>query len=682
MSFFAELKRRNVIRMGGLYLVGSWLVLQVAETLLPLYDTPDWVLKSLVLLLALGFIPALVFSWIFELTPDGLKRDSGSAIESSIATQTGRRMDRLILIGMAALATFIAVERFWPNGQALSSTTSTAGVIPAAQAGGQLVAVLPFRNRSALAEDAFFAEGIHDDLLTQLSKIAGLKVISRTSVMRYADTEKSIKEIGGELGAAVVLEGAVQRAGDQVLVNVQLIDASTDVHLWAENYDRALSTETIFAIQADIAGAVAGAMRVVLSPNDTQSLIAGSTSSLKAYEAYLHGRLKLLESSNTDATLLQEALAAFDQAIELDPTFAEAYALKARVQLSGYWFAITPQSSREAAKISIEKARALAPEAIETQLAEAYYDYWGLQDYASADARLQRILQRVPDNSEAWGLRAYVARRDGRFEESLSAARRALELDPLSGATLTTLAETLRVLGRTEESVETLERAEAIGIDTRFERMVMGETLGNAQMAWKAVDGLDSTSSVYTFRAALLTRDPENLALALSPALWPQERRSPPDFPESYALAQAEALRVQGDMEQALQLAQAIRARVEQRDELPRVRWAANAYYLPCDLPGLLGDLDGVKAAERDYLDNAPADAWAESDIHLALAIAFARAGDADRALDYLEGMVASFGPATYLRLSINPGLDSLRELPRYQALRLGYEASKAMVAE
>ncbi len=684
MKLIAELKRRNVIRMAGLYLVGAWLIVQVAQTLLPLYDTPGWVLRALVLLLAIGFVPMLVFSWVFELTPEGLKRDAEVAPEDSIGSRTARRLDQLTLLGLIAVVGLIAADRYWPRDAAVSAAAGIPAAAPSAAipvpavasataSDKRLVAVLPFRNRSALPEDAFFAEGIHDDLLTQLSKIAALRVISRTSMMRYQDSKQSIPDIARELGAAVVLEGAVQRAGDQVRVNVQLIDGVSDVHLWAENYDRVLSTDTIFAIQGDIAQAVAKAMQVVLTPSEAGALAAGSTSNLEAYEAFLHGKL-LANADGLNEPRLQAAIQSFEHAIELDPGFADAHARKARAQLTGFWYALGSRSQRDAARVSLAQAQRLAPEAIETLLAEAYHHYWGQLDYARADAVLKRVIESVPDNAEAWKLRAYVARRDGRFDDALKALRRSLEIDPVDLEALNDLADTNSSLGHAAQAEAALRKARSLGADVRNYTFFFRERQGDAEGAWAAIDGPDGALAVIPFRAALLTRDPARIASALSPALWPVDRRIPPDFPEAYAVAQAEGLLVTGKRVEAMRLLRDIHARMQSRPDPYPAGWLQNGYYFPCDLPGMLGDLERVRAAERHYRETAPKDAWGARDYQFALAIAFARAGDPDRALHYLEAITQAFGPASYLRFSIQPGLDSLRQHPRYLALKTGYD--------
>ena len=695
MSLLAELKRRNVFRMAGLYLVGAWLVVQIAETLLPIFHTPDWVLQALVVLLAIGFLPALVFSWVFELTPDGLKRDSDVDPTRSVAPQTAQRMDRLILVGLVAAIAVVAADRYWPRENAAGPPTATtappteqtdqtttaamataadpAKPAVAATSGTQLVAVLPFRNRSARAEDAYFAEGVHDDLLTQLSKLGALKVISRTSMMHYADTTKTIPQIAAELGAAVVLEGAIQRAGDNVRVNVQLIDGVSDVHLWAENYDRKLTTETIFAIQADIAHAVASALQVVLSPEESSALRAGSTQNLQAYEAFLRGKL-LSGASALSAERSRQAIAEFDRAIALDPDFAEAYARKAQVQLVTFWLAIGPRSLREDAHESVLAAQRLAPDSIDTLLAQAIEFYYAKLDYAAAEGTLQQILARVPEHAEAWEYRAYVARRDGRFDDSTTAFERSLAIDPQALDVINSLIEnSLLARGDVQAAKAWLQRARDLGDVSRIREIWIHRWSGDTDGAWATIDGPLANFVTAPAEVAMESRDPERIAYALSPALWPEDQRSPGDFPETYALTKAEALLVMGQKAEAERLLAEIQARMAERSDPYPSRWLGNAYYQPCDLPGLIGDLEGVRAAEADYLRNAPRDVWGSRGVKRSLAVAFARAGDPARALDYLEEIAAVFGPHAWIWFSVAPGLDSIREQPRYLALEARY---------
>jgi TolB-like protein len=590
-------------------------------------------------------------------------------------------MDRLFFAGLIVLIGLIAADRFWPRDAAPDDAGSSAsaakvGTASTGQAGEKgLVAVLPFRNRSVRAEDAFFAEGIHDDLLTQLSKVASLRVISRTSMLRYQDSDKSIREIADETGAAVVLEGAVQRSGNQVRINMQLIDGASDEHLWAETYDRELTADNLFAIQADIARVVTGSLKVVLTPAEEAALVAGSTRNVEAYEAFLQGKL-LAQKGVADH--LDLVLAHFDRAIALDPQFADAWAHKARAQMAGYWFGLGEAALREAATATLAEATRLAPEATETWLAEAYYAYWVEMDYPRAEAHLARVLERSPEHAEAWMARSFVLRRDGRLEQALGAVRRVLEIDPVYGPALSVLGQTLAPLGGFDEAAAVLEQASRVGQEVRRHRLELALYRGDPEAAWAAVDGPRQVTPGYAFVAAFATRDPQRIAHALSPALWPEDWHGPPGYSEAHALAKAEALLLSGQSDEAEAALRAIQARLQVLDTPYPGGWRHNGHYFPCDLPGLLSDLDGVLAAERDYLENAPRDVYASFDARLALAVALARAGDPERALNHLEGIRDLLGPQFYLRVSIHPGLDAIREHPRYLGLKSAYERSVA----
>ena len=691
MNVLAELKRRNVIRMAGLYLVGAWLIVQVAATLLPVFDAPAWVMKLVVTFLAIGFVPALVVSWIFELTPKGLQLEAELAWEDQDAPQatrplrrisdqmqapaqaraTSKRIDRLIILVLLLGLSYFSFDKFW-----LARTPIAAPAVPAAPVEitkvriGELLAVLPFRNRSALAEDAYFAEGIHDDLLTQLSKIAGFKVISRTSMMRYENSKLSIREIALELSAGLVLEGAVQRSGDDVRITVPLIDGASDVHLWAETYDRALTTKTVFKIQADIARAVADALQVVLGPADAKALRIGSTKNIRAYEAYLQGKL-LSALDRATPERFTAALALFDRAIALDPKFSEAYARKARTQLASYWFAYSNAAMRDAAIMSVEKARALDPDAIETWMAEANFYYWGKLDYAQAEAMLQRVIEKAPDFAEAWYARALVARRDGRFDDSILALQRSLVIDPANTDSIVELRNTLGTVGRLKDAKVQDQRLSQLGHAQPTHAAEDAYGRGDIAGAWAAIDGPNDYYAALPFRIALASRRPDWIEQSLSTKLWPERLRQFPDYPEAHALAAAEALLVMGKSEAATAALTAIQQRLSKQKNPYPGGWSSSSsyFYFPCDLPGMLGNLAGVREAERDYLKNTPRDVWSSLDVVTALALAYARAGGPEKALQHMEALNKLLGPVSFGSFKTNPGFDSLRLHPRYLVL-------------
>ena len=303
MGLFTELKRRNVIRVGIAYIVGSWLLAQAADLALDVIGAPDIVLRSLVVVLALGFFPAVIFAWAFEMTPEGLKRESEIDPSQSITGHTGKKLNLVTIAMLVAAVGFVAVERYLPGRPAAApeAVPQQAQLAPAgekqvviaaepAAADKKSIAVLPFANRSNQQDDLFFTDGIHDDLLTQLAKIHDLNVISRTSVMEYRDTKKNLREIGAELNVGTILEGGIQKVGNRVRINAQLIEASTDKHLWAETFDRELTAENIFDIQSEIARKIVLAVAGELTPEEEQLLSEIPTKNLAAYEAYLRAR--------------------------------------------------------------------------------------------------------------------------------------------------------------------------------------------------------------------------------------------------------------------------------------------------------------------------------------------------------------------------------------------------------
>ncbi|HSM11083.1 MAG TPA: CDC27 family protein [Lysobacter sp.] len=415
MSLFAELNRRNVIRMAGLYLVAAWLMVQAAETVLPAFDVPGWVLRAIIILLALGFIPALIFSWVFELTPDGLKRDAEVDPQQSISGQTAQRMDRLIFVGLAVLIALVAWDRL--------SRDPVPTVAPAREAPGadpaavQLrLAVLPLANFSPDPDNAFFADGLHDDLLTALSRLKGMEVISRTTMQTFKGSSQKLAEIASELGATHVIEGSVRRDASQVRLTIQLIDPRNDAHLWAENYDRPLSDA--LTLQAAVAGEVAGALQLAI----TGGTEAPATSVPAAYDLFLRARLMPGE---------MERYRLLDSALLLDPGFTQARAERAIAAAYRIWFNDSDAAALAAqARADIDQARSERPGLLEVQLAEAYYVYYVQRDYASALQLAEKAVQTAPNEVRALHAYALLLRRNGRLDEAIAISRRALQLDP------------------------------------------------------------------------------------------------------------------------------------------------------------------------------------------------------------------------------------------------------------
>src|SRR5213595_532029 len=361
-NIFSELKRRNVIRMTGLYLVGAWLLVQVAGTVLPMFGAPEWLPRTIVVLLAIGFVPAVISSWVFELTPEGLKREEDVSPEHSITPQTGRRMDRMIIVVLVLALGYFAFDKFvlTPRREAALMTSAppneSRSIINA-----KSIAVLPFENRSEDEANAYFADGIQDEILTRLSKIGDLKVISRTSTHKYKSAPDNLREIGKQLGVANLLEGSVQKAADAVHINVQLIRAATDEHLWAERYNRKLDDG--FGVEGEVASAIADQL------NGNLSVTEKPTQTTAAYDAYLRGLA--IEHTPCGYEAYQQAARDYVEAVQLDPNFAFAWARLAVLRSFLFFNAVDPNTNTAGAvKEAADRAMALAPEAGESWIAQ------------------------------------------------------------------------------------------------------------------------------------------------------------------------------------------------------------------------------------------------------------------------------------------------------------------------
>jgi TolB-like protein/tetratricopeptide (TPR) repeat protein len=419
-SLFEELKRRNVVRVAAMYAVVGWLVVEVASTVLPTFKAPEWILQVLTFFVILGFPLALVLAWAFELTPEGIRRES-DVDRASPENSVGRRGRNVIIVSLLAAAlVFFLLDRFEPQDTKQTATATESK---------RSLAVLPFENMSQDANNEPFTIGIHDDLVTHISKINSIKTISRTSVLQYRDTTKTIPEIAAELGVATILEGGVQRAGDRVRINVQLIDAATDEHIWSETYDRQLTAANFFAIQSEISTSIAEALRVTLSMDEQQRLDHSPTESLAAVETYFLGK-QLLEQRTRES--LFAAVEYFEQVIELDPNFALGYSglADAYMLLPEYVANIDAQLNWQKSEAAARSALALDPDLPEALASMGWNRVIHYYDWAGAEALLRRALAIQSNNSNALHWLSHVLSWQGQHEEAVELARRAVDIDP------------------------------------------------------------------------------------------------------------------------------------------------------------------------------------------------------------------------------------------------------------
>ena len=472
MNLFAELRRRNVIRMAGLYLVGAWLLVQVASTLLPLFGVPDWALRGLVVVLVLGFIPALVIAWIFELTPDGLKRDADVPASQSIAPQTARRMDRILLA-----VSFVALVYFGFDKFVLAPRREAAIVVTTAQAAkaevssqakqaalANSIAVLPFVNMSGDAENQYFSDGITEELLNVLARVDGLGVASRTSSFAYKDNKTlSTIAIAQALKVGHILEGSVRKSGNRVRITAQLIDAVNDRHLWSETYDRELTD--IFKIQDEIANAIVAALRGTLTAKPERSVtVRADTENLQAYEMYLKARELFIARKDLD-----ESVRLFEKVVELDPKFARGWEGLAAVSAVVESWGIRDRDYTALARKAAQQALDLDPGLSMPWAALAMGEQKKLPiDWGKVLELMDKAIAADPKNATAFLWRSIAWDSVGFFDRAIADQDRCLVIDPGYKNCVRWKAQTLLYLGKNDQALALFEQGVAEGfIDNR-----------------------------------------------------------------------------------------------------------------------------------------------------------------------------------------------------------------------
>ncbi len=442
-KFFAELKRRNVYKVAVAYAIVGWLLVQVATQVFPFLEIPNWVVRLVIALVAVGFPIALVIAWAFELTPEGLKRTE------DVDRATARQPRKYVWIFVAAAGAALSVGLFFIGRY---TVRNTAGVseLPA-----KSIAVLPFDNLSRDPDNAYFAEGVQDEILTRLAKVADLKVISRTSTQRFKSAPSDLREIAKQLGVTNILEGSVQKANEQVRVNVQLINALTDAHLWADTYDRKLID--IFSVESEIAKTIVDTLQAKLTGSEKQMMAAQSTSDTAAYELYHKGR-SLWEKRSGDN--IPKAIAFYEEAIARDPNYALAYAGLAQAYIIlPFWAGVDRLDASSKAKDAALKALRLDPNLAEAHLALGKVLFFSEIDLAGALREYQRAIELQPNDATAhhW-LGNDILAALGRFEEAIAQGKRAVELDPLSTVINTDLGTTFYYAHRFDESARQLRK--------------------------------------------------------------------------------------------------------------------------------------------------------------------------------------------------------------------------------
>jgi TolB-like protein/Tfp pilus assembly protein PilF len=437
MSFVEELKRRNVFRVAIAYVIIAWLILQVGDTLAPALHLPESVNTVLAFFLILGFPLAIFLAWAYELTPEGLKREHEIDRSRSITHVTARKLDFIIIGTMAAALLYFAVTHDWR----VEQQTVAPGEISS-------IVVLPLDNLMHDPQQDYFVDGMHDALITELSKIQALKVISRTSAMRYRKTEKSVPEIALELGVDAIVEGSVLRAGNTVRVTAQLIEASSDRHLWADNYDRELND--ILALHSELARAIVGEIRVAVTPEDESRFANPRSVNPEVYELYLKGHY--LCGSNWTPNEMDSAIRYLQQAIEKDPEYAPAHAELASCYADASFFEyLSPLEVHAEAKAAAIRAVEIDDRLAEAHTALGSVSYQFDWNFLAAEKAFKRALELNPNSSRTLVYYAWMLGETGRFEEAMVPAKRVQKLDPLSAPANVAVAE-IHYLSRNYEA--------------------------------------------------------------------------------------------------------------------------------------------------------------------------------------------------------------------------------------
>ncbi|MGI8480528.1 MAG: TPR end-of-group domain-containing protein [Chthoniobacterales bacterium] len=673
-GFFAELRRRNVYKVAIAYAIVGWLVMQVAGTIVPALHLHEAITSAVVVLVLLGFPIALVLAWAFEITPEGIKRAEDVPPNESITHRTGRKLTIAVVVMLAVALGLFAYQKSRSKPVAAQTATPASSEAVVGAVHEKSIAVLPFENLSDDKQNPFFTDGVQDEILTDLAKVADLKVISRTSVMQYKTGTRNLQEIGRALKISHVVEGSVQRSVNRVRVTAQLIDARNDTHVWAEKYDRELAD--VFAIQSEIAQTIADQLQAKLSPKEKAAIEEKPTKDMAAYDLYLRAK-ELDRSTYVEAERYHREVALLDEAVTRDPSFASAFCLLARAHLGAYWFNYDQTPARlELARKALDASARLEPDAGEVHLVRGLFYYWGNRDYAPALAELALARRTSPNDSDALRYLAAIERRQGHWAESTAHYEQAVAFDPRNAGLLDQLAQNYNRLRRYSDSIRIFDgliawkplnfgfatsRAfvdvEQWGDLTRLEAACAGE-------AAKTADPKDVAETRLTL--AFLKRDYH----AAEKALAGTSRQDFFDngFVQPRQFIEGIIAKELGDLPKAQAAFEAARERVaktlQERPDDPK------ALSVLAQIDAEMGRKeDAIREGERS-VELLPVDKDDVDGRNLLdrLAVTYAHVGEKSRALDLLEEQQRAIGLA-YGWFKIDPVWDPLRNEPRFQKL-------------
>ena len=647
-SFFAELKRRKVHRVAIAYAVAAWLLIQIATQVFPFFEIPNWAVRLIVLVLVLGFPIALTLSWIFDLTPQGIRRTEES--------------DR----SLAALPVGPVAIRNIPE---------------------KSIAVLPFENLSDDKENEYFAAGVHNDILSNLAKVADLKVISRTSVQQFKSGTRNLREIGLALGVAHILEGTARRAGNRIRVNAQLIDARSDAQLWGETFDREITD--LFALQSELAQRISQELRANLSAREKTNLQTHPTRDILAYELFLRAReLFHWAGSGYSYDKGADALRLIDEAIKRDPQFALAYGLASRLHSELFWFGYDKSASRlEKAKAAADAALELQPDLGEAHLAKAFYYYYGFRQYDVAQKHVTDAIRAIPNDADVLNTAGAIARRDGRWNEAASTLEQARDRDPRNLSVLWSLFESYLALHEYTKADGTVNDALSVSPAADFFVLARsaialfrdGDTAPLRSALRKLPRSFDpgGATSTIALRLSLMERDVEEadrvLAACRHEKLDDNGLSGVAGALDGYTVPKSWYA---GLIAQARGNESSARAAFEQakravRDDLVQSPNDAKTLAMLALIHAAVGEKNEALGAATRAGELLPIakDSFDGPILATTLAAVSAKLGEKDSAIRQLESLVGVPNGPTPGTLRVEPEWDSLRDDPRFKKL-------------
>src|SRR6476619_6621390 len=648
-SFFAELKRRKVHRVAIAYAVGGWLLIQIATQVFPFFEIPNWAVRLVVIVLVLGFPIALILSWIFDLTPQGIRRTDEA--DQALSPSTG-------------------------------ASAATTRNIPE-----KSIAVLPFENLSDDKANEYFAAGVHDDILSSLAKVADLKVISRTSVQQFKSGARNLREIGRALGVAHILEGTARRAGNRIRVNAQLIDARSDDHLWGETFDREITD--LFALQSELAQRITEALQANLSAREKTNLQTHPTRDILAYELFLRAReLFHWAGSGYAYDKGADALRLIDEAIKRDPQFALAYGLASRLHSELFWFGYDKSASRlEKAKAAADAALELQPDLGEAHLAKAFYYYYGFRQYDVAQKHVTDAIRAIPNDADVLNTAGAIARRDGRWDEAASTLEQARDRDPRNLSVLWSLFESYLALHEYTKADGTVNDALSVSPAADFFVLARsaialfrdGDTAPLRSALRKLPRSFDpgGATSTIALRLSLMERDTEEadrvLAACTHEKLDDNGLSGVAGALDGYTVPKSwyAGLIAQARGNEASARAAFEQAKRAVRDDLVQSPNDAKTLAMLALIHAAVGEKNEALGAATRAGELLPIakDSFDGPILATTLAAVSAKLGEKDSAIRQLESLVGVPNGPTPGTLRVEPEWDSLRDDPRFKKL-------------